>query len=857
MKVKIVIAFLVLTLLMSGVGQAQVIAPPPVSPYSALPMEILTGLIGKYLAMMQQYQLVISQGQNPDSVIKLRIAASIDVSDTGTGENPGLEPLLTEVSRIVFWVNANIFSRYPTTFVVDLSGSFGNIKILTTDIGSIVVASDESVFSILPSDSGQKPVLDIVGIPVDIPSVNELQPLIPDLLPSLASYSMDYEGLRPTPRGMAHVVKLTPIDNDMIITLWVLDKTWDLCKVELFDPKGGITATIIIDQLQLVTSVPDSEFDVDTSAMAELPYESLVEILGLKFASVFISGVPVVADLYPSSPEVRQGEKIEVISDALDVKGKESELVPSMEYKSPDGSWTSLKAEYVGSPPLGSWKAIFAPTLATPPGSYDLKISYTDSLGNTSEPYEFLDAIKVIAVSPNVVKVTPVPKEKQVPTSVSIAVTFNQEMNKDSVESSFSLTDPSGVKVPGSFEWSNASFVFKPQKDLNFSSDYTVKIAGTAKSIYDETLDANLNGSGEGSPKDDFVLTFTTEMFPALVVELKTAGKDVIKGNIVVADVVAQNVSKLGSFTFDVSFNPALLQILKVDQASFANWRPRPKDVGELDVWLPVIINNDKGKATITVSKTRDSGVSGTGVLATITFETIGAGKSGIDLQNASLKNILDEKIDFELRDAELLVVEFGLFDVNNDGVIDILDFVTSRPEGKSDINGDGVVDILDVVASMGPGRDLSLWDTNGDGIVDIQDFIIIQDSKGINPDANGDGVVDILDIVYILGGAKGTPALLVNELGVSFPNPMNPEAWIPFKLAESSDVIIRIYNTKGQLVRTLDLGYRLPGKYITGATAAHWDGKDENAQHVSSGVYFYNNKAGSFTATKKMIVLE
>lgn len=662
-----------------------------------------------------------------------------------------------------------------------------------------------------------------------------------------------------TPRGMAHVIKLIPIDNDMIITLWVLDQTWDLCKVELFDTKDNVIANMTIDQLQLVTSLPDSTFAVDTSAMAELPYDSLIEILDLKLTSVAMSGVPIVADLYPSSSTIRQEEKVDVISNALDSESEESELIPSIEYKASNGgSWTVLNAEYAGVAPMGSWKAIFAPTLEYPPGSYDLRVSYTDKSGNTSEPFEFLNAIKVTPAPPNIVSFTPLLQEKQVSTLASISVTFSQEMNKASVESSFSLTDSLGVIVPGLFEWSDTSFVFKPQENLKYNSVYTVKIAGTAMGINMESIDADLNGAGEGSPKDDFVWTFTTETIPVLAVQLRSVSKDVIKDSIVVVDVVAEDISKLGSFTFDVNFNPTIIKIIKVEQAIFANWRPRPKDIGESDVWLPVIIDSDKGKATIAISKTRDVGVTGSGVLATITFEAISAGESSIDFQDVLLKNILGEDINFVSRDAKLLVLDFGLYDVNKDGVVDILDFIEMRPEGKADINGDGVVDILDIVASMGSGQNLGLWDTNGDGIVNILDFIKVQSDLGINPDINNDGVVDILDIVSMLNGAAGAPALnLVNELGASFPNPTNPEAWIPFKLADGSDVVVRIYNTSGQLVRTLDLGYRLPGKYTTEATAAHWDGKDENGQRISSGVYFYNIKAGNFTATRKLIVLQ
>jgi outer membrane lipoprotein-sorting protein/Ca2+-binding EF-hand superfamily protein len=859
MKVRIVMIFLVLMLLVSGVSQAQLIAPTPISSNPALPMEILTGLIGKYFAMLQQYQLMVDQGQSIDSSASFRIAASVDISGV---DKTGLEPLLTEVSKMAFWVNANVFARYPSDFVVDLSGSFGNIEILTTDTESVVISGDELIFSVLPGYPSLEPFLNelgISGIPFDVPlSINDLEQLIPSLLPSLASFNMQYDGLRVTPRGMAHVIKLIPIDNDMIITLWVLDQTWDLCKVELFDTKDNVVANMTIDQLQLVTSLPDSTFAVDTSAMAELPYDSLIEILDLKLTSVAMSSVPIVADLYPSSSTICQGEKVDVISNALDSESEESELIPSIEYKASNGSWTVLNAKYVGVSPMGSWKAIFAPTLEYPPGSYDLRVSYTDKSGNTSETFEFLNAIKVTAAPPNIVSFTPLLQEKQVSTLASISVTFSQEMNKVSVESSFSLTDSLGVSLPGTFEWSDTSFVFRPQENLKYNNGYTVKIAGTAMGINMESLDADLNGAGEGSPKDDFVWTFTTETLPVLAVQLRPVSKDVIKGSIVVADVMAKDISKLGSFTFDVNFNPTIIKITKVEQAIFANWRPRPKDIGESDAWLPVIIDNDKGKATIAISKTRDVGVTGSGVLATITFEAVSAGESSIDFQNVSLKNILGEDINFVSRDAKLLVLDFGLYDVNKDGVVDILDFIEMRPEGKADVNGDGVVDILDIVASMGSGQNLGLWDTNGDGIVNILDFIKVESDRGANPDINNDGVVDILDIVSMLNGATGAPALnLVNELGASFPNPTNPEAWIPFKLADGSDVVVRIYNTRGQLVRTLDLGYRLPGKYTTEATAAHWDGKDENGQRISSGVYFYNIKAGNFTATRKLIVLQ
>lgn len=88
-----------------------------------------------------------------------------------------------------------------------------------------------------------------------------------------------------------------------------------------------------------------------------------------------------------------------------------------------------------------------------------------------------------------------------------------------------------------------------------------------------------------------------------------------------------------------------------------------------------------------------------------------------------------------------------------------------------------------------------------------------------------------------------------------SFPNPFNPDTWIPYKLAEDVNVTITIYDAAGKEVRTLDIGRKPAGSYTTKSKAAHWDGRNEAGESVSSGVYFYTIQAGEFTATRKMIL--
>jgi len=90
-----------------------------------------------------------------------------------------------------------------------------------------------------------------------------------------------------------------------------------------------------------------------------------------------------------------------------------------------------------------------------------------------------------------------------------------------------------------------------------------------------------------------------------------------------------------------------------------------------------------------------------------------------------------------------------------------------------------------------------------------------------------------------------------------NYPNPFNPETWIPYQLRESALVVMHIYDAKGQLARTLDLGQRAAGFYLGRTKAAYWDGKNEAGEKVASGVYFYQLKTGDFTATRRMVIVK
>ena len=95
------------------------------------------------------------------------------------------------------------------------------------------------------------------------------------------------------------------------------------------------------------------------------------------------------------------------------------------------------------------------------------------------------------------------------------------------------------------------------------------------------------------------------------------------------------------------------------------------------------------------------------------------------------------------------------------------------------------------------------------------------------------------------------------SELVQNYPNPFNPETWIPYNMAKDADVIIKIYNVSGQLIRTLDLDHKDAGFYLSKDKAAYWDGRDNLGEKVASGIYFYTLKSGDFRATCRMLIMK
>ena len=126
--------------------------------------------------------------------------------------------------------------------------------------------------------------------------------------------------------------------------------------------------------------------------------------------------------------------------------------------------------------------------------------------------------------------------------------------------------------------------------------------------------------------------------------------------------------------------------------------------------------------------------------------------------------------------------------------------------------------------------------------------------------DGNGLDRITVTINVTDVGGAapsvQTSPVLpKTTELLSNYPNPFNPETWIPYQLAKPAEVTLTIYDIHGRIVRTLRLGHQPAGFYQSRSKAAHWDGRNYLGEKVATGVYFYTLKAGDYMATRKLLI--
>ena len=264
---------------------------------------------------------------------------------------------------------------------------------------------------------------------------------------------------------------------------------------------------------------------------------------------------------------------------------------------------------------------------------------------------------------------------------------------------------------------------------------------------------------------------------------------------------------------------------------------------------------------TVTLGATALAGTAnGHGTLATITFEVLDLKESLLAFSDVILTDRDGEHLPHYFFDGLVIPSQIGPEDVNGDGVINILDLVKvaarfgQSTEGTEDVNSDGVVNVVDLVkvaAAVGGGgaapslhpQVLAMFTA-----AEVQQWLSETQQLNLTGATSQRGILFLQHLLAALTPKE--TALLAN-----YPNPFNPETWIPYQLAKPSEVKLTIYAVDGTVVRMLNLGHQLVGIYQDKSRAAYWDGRNEVGEPVASGVYFYTLTAGDFTATRKMLI--
>ena len=357
---------------------------------------------------------------------------------------------------------------------------------------------------------------------------------------------------------------------------------------------------------------------------------------------------------------------------------------------------------------------------------------------------------------------------------------------------------------------------------------------------------------------------------PSCAVRIVPSARRIDLGEEFAIDIFVESVIDLRGFEFDLQWtNPDVLTFVTVTKFRTIFGE---SGIGHQPTEPPDQINGIY--KDVSAAKTGASGITGSGIMLGASFRAKAVGSSKIKLQNLILVDSNGEQIGCEIHELKVIVED---------------------PVRPWDVNADGVVNIFDlsiVVRSIGQpiSTDLDIYpDVNGDGVIDLNDTMLVSahfgesyqiDETRAAPQAAGESphlippsIRKQLESIYreFLLMPNNSPELIRarqvlqhllfpsvpahNQLLQNYPNPFNPETWIPFHLASAGQVTIGIYDATGTLIRQLNLGYLMPGRYLTRGDAAYWDGQNVYGEPVASGIYFYTLSTPSFHATRKMII--
>ena len=336
-------------------------------------------------------------------------------------------------------------------------------------------------------------------------------------------------------------------------------------------------------------------------------------------------------------------------------------------------------------------------------------------------------------------------------------------------------------------------------------------------------------------------------------------------GDTFTLNIRAEDFTDLAGWQFDIAFDPTVLEAIDVSEGNFLK-------TGGTTFFQSGSIDNAAGKITgLSAARLSTQGVGGTGTLVQVTFKAKSGGETEVALQNFQFGSVTGDNIPAGPHQIRITVEgRLATGDVNRDGVVSILDLILIAqqlgqrvPTGSPvDLNGDGIVSILDLILTA-----RSLGNTTASSAPPNPPAPLSGGEGRVNPATieawiaqarlEDDGSLAFKQGIEVLENLLASLIPEETALLANYPNPFNPETWIPYQLAESAAVTLTIYDINGRLVRRLGLGHRVAGMYRSRSRAAYWDGRNRLGEPVASGLYFYTLTAGKFTATRRMLILK
>ena len=405
--------------------------------------------------------------------------------------------------------------------------------------------------------------------------------------------------------------------------------------------------------------------------------------------------------------------------------------------------------------------------------------------------------------------------------------------------------------------WLNGVFIYENSRN-SWYQDYQDLFPVTLQEGKNVLLVAT-NTSHHGDNFAFFGFEPGTEYTVSMGVGYTFSPAPVHLGDTFTLDIRAENVSDLAGWEFDIAFDPTVLEAIDVSEGDFL------KTDGANTLSQSGSIDNAAGKIEgLSAIRLSTQGAVGTGTVLQVTFKAKAPGETELTLQNFEFAAITGQDIPAVPPPIHITVEEkLATGDVNRDGRVSILDLVLiaqqlgNRVPADSpvDLNRDGVVSILDlvlVVREIDNTTALAPPAVEAAGIdpAMIEAWIAQARLEDDGSLAFKQGIEKLQNLLASL--IPEETALLRN-----YPNPFNPETWIPYQLAESTEVTLTIYDMNGRLIRRLAVGYQAVGIYRSRSRAAYWDGRNQLGESVASGLYFYTLTAGEFSATRRMLILK